>query len=254
MTANFWRKGSLLAIPLLLFLWWAWSDSETDPVQTRPEPAPGPSASENRSQTRRERLQHRRPVHDEECAACPDVPPSEDAKRTAPLDLATECLDLIMDAAASGVVHPDTSHLGDCRTTPLHVVSNLEDLQTLLDNGANPNVRDHVGRTPLHLVAFTHWGTLEMIIALLEAGADPTIKDDRGRTPEMMLMMRPNMERTRYISKRLALELAAAEQQIPLEEYLSRRPHIKLEYVQPDDSDIIEMILALRRASYGVEH
>lgn len=50
MTADHWRKGALLAIFLLLFLWWGWNDFETNPVQTRSEPDSGPSASEKKGQ------------------------------------------------------------------------------------------------------------------------------------------------------------------------------------------------------------
>ena len=58
-------------------------------------------------------------------------------------------------------------------------------LQWLLDQGANPNIRDAKGRTPLHHTAYV--GDTEMSNYLLEAGADPSIKDGFlglvGKTP-----------------------------------------------------------------------
>lgn len=51
----------------------------------------------------------------------------------------------------------------------------------LLKNGANPNVRENRGFTPLHAAAEN--GDVEMIHALIFAGADLHAKSDDGRLP-----------------------------------------------------------------------
>ena len=54
--------------------------------------------------------------------------------------------------------------------------------RVLLDFGADPNVRDAVGRAPLHLVAARGTGR-EAIRALVGAGADVEACDAAGHTP-----------------------------------------------------------------------
>lgn len=52
--------------------------------------------------------------------------------------------------------------------------------QMLLRNGANPNIRDHIGRTPLHYTSHAmaqHY--------LLQAGANPKLADEDGNLPEV---------------------------------------------------------------------
>jgi uncharacterized protein len=53
-------------------------------------------------------------------------------------------------------------------------------VNVLLDNGANPNVREQGGYTPLHAAAQN--GDEEMIRTLLYGGADLTLKSDNGKT------------------------------------------------------------------------
>ena len=55
-------------------------------------------------------------------------------------------------------------------------------VRLLLAHGADPNVRDAMGRTPLHLVATRGTGRAA-IRALIDAGADADARDNDGRTP-----------------------------------------------------------------------
>ena len=55
-------------------------------------------------------------------------------------------------------------------------------VRALLDRGADPNVLDAAGRTPLHLLAARGAGR-EAIQALARAGADLHVTDDAGHTP-----------------------------------------------------------------------
>lgn len=55
-----------------------------------------------------------------------------------------------------------------------------EAAEMLLRNGANPNIRDHMGRTPLH---FTGHAMAQH--HLLQAGADPKLADEDGNLPEV---------------------------------------------------------------------
>jgi ankyrin repeat protein len=54
-------------------------------------------------------------------------------------------------------------------------------VKLLLEHGANPNIQDENGDTPLHWTA--QWGRLDVVKLLLVYGADPTVKDKDGKTP-----------------------------------------------------------------------
>jgi ankyrin repeat protein len=51
----------------------------------------------------------------------------------------------------------------------------------LIDNGANVNVKQQAGATPLHSVAQN--GNLEMLILLLEKGAEVNTRMEGGKLP-----------------------------------------------------------------------
>ena len=63
----------------------------------------------------------------------------------------------------------------EVRPQTLHVI------RLLLENGANPNVRNDLGGTPLH--GASYHGDLEVVRLLLKYGADVEPEDKIGRTP-----------------------------------------------------------------------
>lgn len=249
MKLTHWKlSGLFFGVLILLCLVW-WPEAEAPQrLQRAITPSPEPTVAPTGASPS---LLRKRPVHKPDCHTCPDLAPAEDLKRDG-FDRA-KCLQALQDAAATGNPNPDLSHLGSCfNVTPLHIVHNLEDLRILLSNGADPNARDHLGRTPLHKVVFDVRTTPEMVKALLEAGADPDLKDDQGRTAHMTLEMRPNLARAKHVSDLVVDEIAAEVEGVTLEEYYKSRPHRKAfrgEYSTPDDSDIIRMQVDLRKAS-----
>ncbi len=66
---------------------------------------------------------------------------------------------------------------------PLHYAANThaDMIQLLIDHGADVNVKDDKGKTPLHCAAVGAY--LEGMRALLENGADVNAVDDEGNTP-----------------------------------------------------------------------
>jgi peptidoglycan/LPS O-acetylase OafA/YrhL len=64
-------------------------------------------------------------------------------------------------------------------------------VEAVLDAGAEPDVRNRLGDTPLHTaVAFARD---EAVATLLDRGADPAIANRSGRTPRAMMLLSPEM-------------------------------------------------------------
>ena len=60
---------------------------------------------------------------------------------------------------------------------------NIEGIEFLLKNGADPNIQSDNGNTSLHWAVLFYYKSPEAIKRLLDAGADPMIKNEDGKTP-----------------------------------------------------------------------
>ena len=70
-------------------------------------------------------------------------------------------------------------------------------VERCLQSGANPNERNSIGYTPLHLASQS--GTVEMVAALLAAGADPNARQVSGHTPLHFASSRGTVEMVRAL-------------------------------------------------------
>ncbi|MCY4195784.1 MAG: ankyrin repeat domain-containing protein [Rhodobacteraceae bacterium] len=85
--------------------------------------------------------------------------------------------------------------------TPLHLVAHrasTKTVQHLLAAGADPNGRGPQGSTALHWAAArkTPGDASRIVLALLDAGVDPAVRDDQGRTALMIARTDPALAET----------------------------------------------------------
>jgi len=87
--------------------------------------------------------------------------------------------------------------------TPLHLAVKtkpcVDVAKILLEAGADPNIQDAYGRTPLHYAVFHD--NPRIISLLLRYGADPNIKDNEGKTPLDLARSRGKMKAAEAIAK-----------------------------------------------------
>jgi ankyrin repeat protein len=100
-----------------------------------------------------------------------------------------EAVQLLLVAGAE-VSRPIKASLGrhESKTvscTLLHLAAHLQDsnmVSCLLSNSLSPDIRDAMGRTPLHY-AVQYRDAKDVTITLLSSGADASVRDRRGWTP-----------------------------------------------------------------------
>ena len=71
--------------------------------------------------------------------------------------------------------------INDLARQSYRITAKLECLRLLLEHGAEPNVRDSLGRTVLEIAII--WCMSEVVKLLLLHGANPNSRDAKGRTP-----------------------------------------------------------------------
>jgi len=112
----------------------------------------------------------------------------------------------------------DVNARDDIGRTPLHATTSwcfVDVARLLIEHGADVNAKDKEGRTPLHVAVL--WRAVEIVKLLLEQGADVNAKDKEGRTP---------MDLARKIEDNVGKEIvellrSAVKQRLPVRRLLA---------------------------------
>ena len=115
------------------------------------------------------------------------------------------------------------------------VVSDLESMQSYLDQGGNLDQRDAFGSTPLHIACL--FGRSASAVWLIRNGADVEAKNHEGETPESLLYL--DWETTKWIADQFS---------IPVEEQELRAERIAIAAVLQEELDR-EIIIGEMRSS-----
>jgi len=99
---------------------------------------------------------------------------------------------------------------------PEEVAKLVEIVSLLLENGADPNCRDHIGYTAMHFASLM--GNTEILLALLNTGkADVNAMSDSGRPPLMLAALSKRIECVKIL-------LASPEIDVTCEDQYNRTP------------------------------
>ncbi|XP_042323540.1 ankyrin repeat domain-containing protein 54 [Sceloporus undulatus] len=156
-------------------------------------------------------------------------------RRAGPLGKESHALKRLRDAANSNDLETvqqlledgaDPCAADDKGRTALHFAScngNDHIVQLLLDHGADPNQRDGLGNTPLHLAACTNH--VPVITTLLRGGARVDALDRAGRTPLHLAKSKLNILQEGLSQSLEAVRLEVKQIIQMLREYLNRLGH-----------------------------
>ncbi|APR98104.1 ankyrin repeat domain-containing protein [Wolbachia endosymbiont of Folsomia candida] len=183
-----------------------------------------------------------------------------------------ECLKSFLEAENSEDIKIVLNFSDENVMTILHDVTEFHDgvTELLLGAGANPNIQDIKGKTPLHYATeFKCFGGVEM---LLGAGANPDIPDNDGKTPLQMatdlrcynavgLFFDEKLKRLPDKQKKLNEELYELLCEINYSstrekydsEYTIDNDNIKdlKEFLKKENSEDLQFVLNLRRGEFG---
>lgn len=103
-------------------------------------------------------------------------------------------------------VHPDTPNEFSRTALQVMMMGNSKIASLLLEKGANPNVQDRHGITPVHDAART--GFLDTVEVLVEYGASVNIPDRSGALPIHIAIREGHRDVVKYLAPRSNLKHA----------------------------------------------
>ncbi|GEM29080.1 hypothetical protein NN3_00870 [Nocardia neocaledoniensis NBRC 108232] len=96
----------------------------------------------------------------------------------------------------------DPNDRDEAGLAPLHFAAQyggIDTVATLLNAGADPNAQDDKGDTPLFYAFRSPWSTPEVVRLLRDRGADADIENHRGQSPLWLIQMISNKPEIRSL-------------------------------------------------------